>query len=287
MTRSPIFRSSPHLLLAGVLLAVTACGGGGGGRVAGPSTDGTQQPTPGATPSGFDFGPNNPIRVTAFGDSITRGVLGEVDGASVSTSNNYPNNLQLGLRTLNPQFRVINRGMAGEVTTDGRRRIRGVMALDKPGFILIMEGTNDATEDDDPAFIVANLESMVTQAQGNHTIPVIGTIPPNFRNDPTAQTIVRVANQMIRTMATTRKVVLAEIFDGMNDRSLFASPERGIPDPLHPNERGYVRMAGIWFTAMQQAIPAPPPPPTAPAPPAPAPGGTPPAEVGQRPVRRG
>jgi lysophospholipase L1-like esterase len=274
-----MFQPGGAFLLAGVLLVVTACGGGGGGRVAGPSTDGTQQPTSSPTPSSFDFGSNSPLRVTAFGDSITRGVLGEVDGQDVVTSNNYPNNLQVALRTLNPQYRVINRGLSAEVTNDGRQRIRGVLARDKPGFILIMEGTNDASREDDPAFIVANLESMVTNAQGNHTIPVIGTIPPNFRHHAAAQSIVRVANQLIRTMATTRKVVLAEIFDGMNDRSLFGSPERGIEDPLHPNERGYARMAGIWFTAVQQAIPPPP------APPAPAPG-TPPVELGQRPAPR-
>ena len=41
---------------------------------------------------------------------------------------------------------------------------------------------------------------------------------------------------------------LAEIFDGMNDRSLFGqSPDR---DPLHPNDQGYRVMANIWFSAL-------------------------------------
>jgi lysophospholipase L1-like esterase len=47
--------------------------------------------------------------------------------------------------------------------------------------------------------------------------------------------------------------VLAEIFDGMYDRSLFGlSPDR---DPLHPNEHGYQVMANIWLSALKQAIP--------------------------------
>lgn len=267
-------------LILSLLLAVSGCGGGSATQVAGPTSGPSQQPTQVT----FDFGPNNALRVTAFGDSITRGVLGDVDGETIATSNNYPNNLQLALRTLNPQFRVINRGMPGELTADGRRRIRGVMALDRPGFVLIMEGTNDATDDANPGAIVANLESMVTQAQANHTIPVIGTIPPDFRNDPVAQSIIQEANRRIRTMAAARTVVVAEIFDGMNDRSLFGSPARGIPDPLHPNERGYVRMAGIWFTAMQKAIPRPPPPPTLPTP---SPSATPPpTEARQHPTER-
>jgi lysophospholipase L1-like esterase len=54
-------------------------------------------------------------------------------------------------------------------------------------------------------------------------------------------------------MAQARGAVLVEIFDGMNDRSLFGvTPDR---DPLHPNEQGYAVMAGIWFGAMQKAVP--------------------------------
>jgi len=271
-------------LVLGMLMAAAGCAGGGGsgGQVTTPSPDTSQQP-----PAAFDFGPNNPFRADAFGDSITRGVLGDVDGVDVVTGNNYPNNLQLGLRTLDGRWRVVNRGLSGEQTSSGRSRIRGVLAIDRPGFVLIMEGTNDATDQESPTTIVANLESMVTQAQANHTIPVIGTIPPNFRNAPVAQSIIKQSNEMIRNLARSRNVVLAEIFDGMNDRSLFGAPERGIPDPLHPNERGYVRMASIWFAAMQKAIPAPPAPaPTIPAPsPTPAPSPS-PSELGQRPAPR-
>jgi lysophospholipase L1-like esterase len=265
------------LALAAQLLVV-GCGGGGGGKTTGSSAD-----SPARTPSNFDFGANDPLRVTAFGDSITLGVLGDrPNGSTVTTSNNYPNNLQLSLRGLDPGWRVINRGLAGELAREGRGRLPGVLARDRPGFVLIMEGTNDANAGEDPAFIVASLEAMVDQAKANRSIPVLGTIPPNFRRPSFPQDIINTANGMIRSSARARGVVLAEIFNGMNDRSLFGSPELGIEDPLHPNERGYVRMASIWFAAMQQAIPAPPPPA---APPPPPPGGG-AGDIGQRARRR-
>lgn len=264
-------------LVLGAQLLLLGCGGGG--KATASSGD-----SPTRTPSNFDFGQNDPLRVTAFGDSITLGVLGDrADGTILTTSNNYPNNLQLALRGLDPAWRVVNRGQGGERTFEGRGRLPGALGRDRPGFVLIMEGTNDADEGDDPSVIVANLEAMVDQAKANRSIPILGTIPPNFRNDPRAQGIIGVANRMIRTSARARGVVLAEIFNGMNDRSLFGSPERGIEDPLHPNERGYARMAGIWFAAMQQAIPAAPStaqPPTAPPPSA----GS--SEMGQRARRR-
>jgi lysophospholipase L1-like esterase len=237
-------------LLLGAQLLLLGCGSGGG------TTSSSADP-PMRTPATFDFGPNDPLRVTAFGDSITLGVLGDrANGALVTTGNNYPNNLQLALRGLDPGWRVVNRGASGERTVEGRNRLPGVLTRDRPGFVLIMEGTNDAAEGDAPTAIVANLETMVDRVKANRSIPVLGTIPPNFRNAPAAQEIIRVANGLIRSSARARGVGLAEIFDGMNDPRFFGSPERGIRDPLHPNEEGYVRMAGIWFMAMQQAIPA-------------------------------
>jgi lysophospholipase L1-like esterase len=175
------------------------------------------------------------------------------------------------LRGLDPGWRVVNRGRGGEQTGEGLGRLRGVLRADQPGFVLIMEGTNDASEDRSAGAIVANLETMITQVQNNHSIPVVATIPPNFRNDANAQNIISQANPMIRSMAQARGVVLAEIFDGMNDRSLFSTPAEGVFDPLHPNERGYAVMAGIWFDAMQRAIPRP----VAPAPGPPPAGGAP------------
>lgn len=270
-------------LLGGVASALAlaiAAGGCGGNKMTGPS--GTA-----ATPANFDFGSNDSRRVTAFGDSITLGVLEERTRSSVLrmpraitakllTDNNYPNLLEAMLRGLDPAWRVINRGAGGERTPAGLKRFPGVLAADHPGFVLIMEGTNDASEGDDPALIVANLEAMVTTAQANQTIPILGTIPPDFRNDPGAQAIIDQANAMIRTAARVRRIVLAEIFDGMNDRSLFGqAPDR---DPLHPNEQGYAVMAGIWFDAMQKAIPPPPKPQAAPPPSE----GVPPHEVGLR-----
>jgi lysophospholipase L1-like esterase len=248
-------------VLALAVLAAAGCGGGGS-RSTGSST-----PTA-TTPANFDFGSNNPLRATAFGDSITQGELGSpgltrrgLNLGSVTsrlvTSNNYPNNLQNMLRGLDPNWRVINRGVGGETTARGRARLPGVLGADRPGFVLIMEGTNDATDGFDPASIVGNLDSMVSRAQENHTVPILATIPPNFRNDPGARAIIDESNVKIRTLARNRGVVLAEIFDNMNDRSLFGTPDRGINDPLHPNEQGYVRMAGIWFEAMQRAFPAP------------------------------
>jgi lysophospholipase L1-like esterase len=249
---SAVSRREAARVAAGLLLGpflLDACGGGGGSTSSSASSGSS-------TGANFDFGNNDPRRVSAFGDSITFGFLEQrLRGVSPSlvTSNNYPNILQSMLRGADPAWQVVNRGVGGEEATQGAGRLPGVLAIDRPGFVLVMEGTNDATDETAPSIIVNSLESMVLQTKGNKSIPILATIPPNFRNDPTAHDIIDSANNLIRDLVRQQGITLAEIFNGMNKRELWGqAPDR---DPLHPNEQGYQVMAGIWFDAMKRAAP--------------------------------
>jgi acyl-CoA thioesterase-1 len=241
MTRSA--RLVRDVCLGIALLAAAGCGGGS-----------SRSTTSSQTAADFDFGANNALKVTAFGDSITQGVLElKRRDLRLTTGNNYPVVLQGQLRSLDPAWVVVNRGVGGEETDQGVRRLPSVLASDRSGFVLIMEGTNDATDCRDANASAGNLRQMVLIAKANNVIPVIGTVTPNFRNDPCAQQVVSQINDHVRAIASAENIVLAEIFDSMNDRSLFGlSPSR---DPLHPNERGYAVMADVWFQAMLRAIP--------------------------------
>lgn len=230
--------------LAIVLLAAAGCGGGKSS-----STTSASQVS-----ADLDFGSNDPHKVSAFGDSITFGFLDlHRRSFGLTTSNNYPNILQGRLQSLDPSWRVINRGVGGEHTGEGARRIGFVLGSDKPGFVLIMEGSNDAHQCMDAAAALNNLRNMVLAAKANKSIPIIGTIPPSFRNNDCADDIINEVNINIHGLAAGGGVVIAEIFDGMNHRDLFGiSPDR---DPLHPNEQGYRVMAEIWLRAILQAVP--------------------------------
>ena len=235
-------RRAAWLIVLALALGLVGCGH---------SSDSTGPTT---TAASGDFGANNSRLVAAFGDSITQGVLEERRiGASLETSNNYPTVLQGLLQRLDPAWRVVNRGRGGEVVQDGATRIDDVLHSDRPGFILIMEGTNNASRCDEAGFIVERLRQMVERAKRNKTIPVLGTIPPNFRNDSCAHDVIDAANQLIRGLAAAEGAELADIFAGMNNRALFGlTPDR---DPLHPNEAGYRVMANIWLGALKQVIP--------------------------------
>jgi lysophospholipase L1-like esterase len=234
-----------YVCLGVTLLVAAGCGGKSSSSTSSSSSQAAAD---------FDFGGNNPKKAVAFGDSITFGFLDlQKRGFRLTTSNNYPNILQGKLRGLDPAWQVINRGVGGEFTGDGVARIGAVLRSDKPGFILIMEGTNDAHHCGDSIALVNNLHRMVQSAKGNKTIPILGTIPPSFRNNPCADDIITEANGAIQGIAAAEGIVMADIFNGMNQRDLFGiAPDR---DPLHPNERGYAVMANIWYNAILQANP--------------------------------
>jgi acyl-CoA thioesterase-1 len=230
--------------LAVALIAASGCGGGSSG-----STSSSSQ-----TPADFDFGGNNANKVTAFGDSTTQGVL-ELKRRDfrLTTAGNYPALLQGKLQSLDPSWRVVNRGLGGEHTFEGVRRLPSTLANDKSGFVLILEGSNDAQACLDSNGATNNLRNMVRIAKSSPSITVIGTILPSFRNNPCADAFISAVNSNIRGFATAENIVVAEIFNGMNRRELFGvSPGR---DPLHPNEQGYQVMADIWYQAMLRAIP--------------------------------
>jgi lysophospholipase L1-like esterase len=241
MTRTR--RLALDVWLCVALLAATGCGGGSS------SATGTSQ-----TPASFDFGGNNPTKATAFGDSITLGVLElKRRDLRLTTANNYPAILQGKLQGLDPAWRVVNRGRSGEHTFEGVSRLPSTLASDQPGYVLILEGSNDAQACLDTSVASSNLQNMVRIARTNRSIPIIGTIPPNFRNNGCANDFISAVNTNIRGFASGENVVVAEIFNGMNQRELFGvSPGR---DPLHPNEQGYRVMADIWYQAMLQAFP--------------------------------
>ena len=157
------------------------------------------------------------------------------------TSNNYPNILQGKLKGLDPAWSVVNRGVGGEVTSEGLGRIRSTLNIDKPGFVLIMEGTNDASRCGNSSVTANNLRGMVQIAKANKSIPIIGTIPPNFRTNTCPDAFLGDVNNQIHAFADAENVTVAEIHDGMNNRS----PLRPLPGPgPAPSERAGLRGHG-------------------------------------------
>jgi len=193
-----------------------------------------------------DINCDGELRIIAFGDSITAGL---VDGPSGQTCNfgmgsrcdsqgGYPGRMQ----QLLPQTMVINQGVSGEETGEALSRLGSVFAPgEDPDYTIILEGVNDhfngfvgnLTAED----VADNLFDIVDAAESAGSVALLASLTSssNFYN-----------NQQGRTYEFRQ-----EWIDDVNTEidpfvSLdFASLGLGVigPDGLHPDGAGYQTMA--------------------------------------------
>ena len=182
--------------------------------------------------------------VDAFGDSITAGwVVYARDGNGCVGCGGYEPVLQSLLKSAGREAVVKNWGKGGETTSDGASRVDIVIALDKPRYMLLMEGTNDLLFLS-PDTVRKNMARMVDISLARGVTPILGTITPDSRGGkPISQT-----NALLRELATQKKIALADLYAAVKDSwsSLTA-------DGLHPNSAGYSKIAQVWTSAMDEA----------------------------------
>jgi lysophospholipase L1-like esterase len=195
----------------------------------------------------FDFGDNDPDRVVALGDSITRGY-------GVNGGDSYPS--QLSGMTGRP---VVNTGQDGERSSGGRSRVNSVLQRYQPGYLLVMYGANDLIGQESSGDIVANLRAIVQAAKANKTIPILATVTPAFPWHDFIEPRVESLNPMIVQMAKEEGVAVVDTFKATNDANYFQD------DGLHPNASGCSQIAAVFSEALAdgpeplvQAPPAPP-----------------------------
>ncbi|MGE0455574.1 MAG: SGNH/GDSL hydrolase family protein [Vicinamibacteria bacterium] len=185
----------------------------------------------------------------AFGDSITLGE-GSSDG------NGYRQHLQYLLRGHFGHATVENEGISGTRSNRGAERLPDSLAARTPAFTLIMYGTNDWNDRgcqlEPPCFTIDSLHEMVRTTRAAGSLPILATIPlPNTGYDervpPQREDWVESQNERLALMAAEEKVVLVNMEEALPnnvDRSNLYF------DHLHPNDRGYERMADAWFAAL-------------------------------------
>lgn len=203
----------------------------------------------------------SPRRVlVAFGDSITEG-----SGASPNQQMSYPDQLSrlLATRPASRCWSVVNAGISGNrLLHDGRgpnalaRFDRDALAVPGVTHVLLLEGINDIGKIRDPAKrdqivsadqIIAAYRQLLARAHARHVKVIVGTLLPYegaAYADAEGEAKRETVNRWIRANRGQ--------FDGLVDFDT-AMQEPGKPkvmrldsqigDHLHPNDRGYARMA--------------------------------------------
>lgn len=169
--------------------------------------------------------------IVAFGDSITVG----------KGSTPYSSFLQ---QKINGKATVVNRGKSGEQTGGGVSRISSVLAADKPTYILIMEGANDAIWGISSSTVKYNIGVMIDKSIAAGATPIVGNVTPNTRHELTA-TIRNNYNPAIASIAAAKGVVLVDAFGAVVD-----DWEKLNFDGLHLTAEGESILADQFYAAL-------------------------------------
>ncbi len=201
------------VLVAAVMVLGPGCDSGGGG-----------------SGDGHDFGDNNPDLIVAMGDSIT-------EGSGVTP---YPSILA-GMTGKT----VINHGSGGATAGDGAGSIGGVLADEKPGYVLILYGANDVISGNGPDSTTGALGAIIEACKANHSVPIIATLTPMQGLHELFAGGAQELSRRIRTLAGQTGAALCDL------ESEFGSPSALLQDDgLHPTEEGSVVIADSFASKL-------------------------------------
>lgn len=159
-----------------------------------------------------------PAKILAFGDSLTKGT-----GAGAEQT--YP-----AILSRLSGLVVVNAGIPGELSGDGLERLPEVLAATRPRLMILCHGGNDMLHGKDLKRTADNIALMIdlARAQGVEVL-LIGVPKPGL--------LFGTAN-MYSTIATAANIPAEQdiLGDILSDPSLKS-------DPIHPNGKGYQRMA--------------------------------------------
>lgn len=172
------------------------------------------------------LGPNDVV--VAFGDSLTYGT-----GANEAES--YPAVLgQLIGR------KVVRSGVPGEMTSGGLARLESVIEEHRPALVIVGLGGNDMLRKVGDAQIKDNLRRIIQALQARGITVVLFGVPK--------PALVTSAPEFYEELAKEFRIP----YEGKIVTSVLYRPDEK-SDPIHPNAKGYRRMAEALAELLKKA----------------------------------
>ena len=224
--------------------ALTGCGGPKQGEPSGRTLDGQvaasdSAPAPAqvAAPKGRER------RILALGDSL-------LAGYGLRPEQAYPPRLEAALRMRGINARVVNAGVSGDTTEDGRARLAFSLGPkgSEPELVLISLGGNDMLRGLPPAKTRENLDAILTELDARHVRAVLlGMVAaPNMGRDYAAA-----FNPIYADLARRHHAVLVPFFL----KAVYARTDLQLPDHIHPTPEGVEAMVKATQGTVVKALP--------------------------------
>ena len=164
----------------------------------------------------------------AFGDSLT-------EGTGAKRGFDYPRQLQ----DLSG-YRIINAGVAGEISSAGLARLPGLLDAHSPALVILCHGGNDLLRKLDANQLRDNLSAMINLIrQSGADVVLLGVPKPALLLGP-ADVYIEVAE---KHQVVTNLDIIAKVLSRPNLKS----------DPVHPNAAGYRQIAEAIHATLSEA----------------------------------
>ena len=162
-------------------------------------------------------------KILVLGDSLSAGY-------GLLSSQSFPARLEVRLRSIGQNVRVLNGGVSGDTSAGGRARLSWALA-DKPHFVIIELGANDGLRGLDPFAMRDNIEDIILRLKAVD----IGILLTGMRAPPNiGPNYGRAFNSVFADLAQKHEVPLYPFFL----EGVAAIPSLNQRDGIHPNPRG-------------------------------------------------
>jgi len=180
-----------------------------------------------------------PIRIVAFGDSLSAGL-------GLGSSQAFPAQLQKELNARGHNVVVANAGVSGDTTAAGLQRLAWAV----PGgtdAVIVELGANDALRGIDPKETRANLEKIIAGLKGRH-IPILLAgmrAPPNW-----GDSYVEDFDAIFPDLAREHGLIFYPFFlDGV-----VLDPKLNQNDGMHPSGKGVAEIVKRMLPSVEELI---------------------------------
>lgn len=164
-----------------------------------------------------------PIRIVAFGDSLTAGYR-------LPPKNAFPVRLQAALKARGHNVTVANAGVSGDTTAGGLARLDWAVPDDADAVIVEL-GANDALRGLDPAAAQKNLDAILTRikAKGADILLTGMRAPRNYGPEYTSA-----FDRIFPGLARAHNTLYYPFFL----EGVILNPALNLDDSIHPNAKG-------------------------------------------------
>lgn len=182
------------------------------------------------------------VRIIALGDSLFAGYGLRAEQA-------YPVRLEAALRARGINAQVVNAGVSGDTTQDGRARLDFTLAQGAaPDLVVISLGGNDMLRGLPLAQTKDNLDAILGELEKRKIKTVVmGMLAaPNMGPD-----YAREFNAIFPAVAARHHAVLEPFFL----KAIFNQPNLQLPDHIHPTDKGVEAMVSATVDKVAGALP--------------------------------